>query len=381
MSITTTVSSGYRVFKSAEQFKQDCGGSCVYSSTNGSAWFDKTVTVKNSPQHRVKPQNLINDQTGLAKQSTTVTHMGLRSLERSNGSCPFSCTGVSGKKYRYITRAAVTAGTLQASAFPDPDWVTPLRLRIRDLQVNLGESIAEYRKTASMFEGFAKASVKAFHYYRSVKGRKWINSKYLTPCSIPAAHLAGTYGVRPLANDLFDTFMELQDRMKRPMHRRITLLVKEKFEETITTGSFRYHVKGELSRRPIFYVELEPEHYGFTLGDPRALAWELIPFSLVVDMVLPIGDYLLAIDAVKGITVNAGTVTEKVKYYHTLEEPGALATGYMYEDKPYMRYDSHVRTLYGTIPQPPLPKWNPSKSWHQIANGVALLTQLNKRCK
>jgi hypothetical protein len=40
-----------------------------------------------------------------------------------------------------------------------------------------------------------------------------------------------------------------------------------------------------------------------------------------------------------------------------------------------------VRDVHNSIPLPSPPKWDPSKSWRTVANGLALLGVLNKRCK
>jgi hypothetical protein len=137
------------------------------------------------------------------------------------------------------------------------------------------------------------------------------------------------------------------------------------------------------SKRAICYVDLDPETSPFTYGNPAELAWEVIPFSFVVDWAIPIGDTLSALDALRGVTGIQGT--ESAKYTRVtkgwIRRPNYQGV-YLTSSTPgSVYYKGHQRSVITSIPLPPVPRWDPSSSWKTVANGLALLTAVNKRCR
>jgi hypothetical protein len=133
-----------------------------------------------------------------------------------------------------------------------------------------------------------------------------------------------------------------------------------------------------VSERPIFYFDLQPDWEPFTFGNPLEVAWEVTPFSFIVDWGFNVGDTLSSLDALKGVDNIRGTVTRKrwatvVDRYTPSTKPDLVQAG-------ITKYESHQRAFWNTIPLPPLPSWKPSFSWHRIRNGISLLTVLNDKC-
>lgn len=257
------------------------------------------------------------------------------------------------------------------------DWQTKMRLDIKDVSVNLGVSLVEYRETAKMFRNFAVGARDA---WRLFKGKKRSRSR-LRPCDVAASELTVSYGVEPLVSDLFDSWEILKTRLDGgPLYRRFTSTVRE-------TGSAYRNVTGptgidwDMQQRAICYVQLEPNWSSFTLGNPLELAWEVIPFSFVVDWAIPVGDALSALDALKDVKSIVGTVTTKKKYKHSFEHAKVEDQGYTMIVPASCVYSSHQRTTNYSIPLPRVPTWNPSKSWRAIVHGLSLLTTLSAPCQ
>jgi hypothetical protein len=55
------------------------------------------------------------------------------------------------------------------------------------------------------------------------------------------------------------------------------------------------------------------------LTNPLVVAWELVPFSFVVDWFLPLGDWLNGLDATMGLTFSKGSSTFYYRVQQTVE--------------------------------------------------------------
>ena len=248
-------------------------------------------------------------------------------------------------------------------------WSSRLREELESLKVNMGTTVAEYRASARMFGDFA-TKLKGAH--DVLRGR--MPRRKLRACSIPAAYLQYTFGIGPLASDLFDSVEVLRLRLQLPIRRRISVFNAQNLSGENTVGDQTYRWTSRKSQRATCYVTLDPNQINpIHLGNPVEWAWELIPFSFVVDWAIPIGDWLHSLDAVRGITNVTGTVTEKVKYKAVVEQPYSYGGDALYA--------SHKRDVVTSIPLPPPPKWNPSKSLKAVRNGLFLLWGINKRCR
>jgi hypothetical protein len=192
-----------------------------------------------------------------------------------------------------------------------------------------------------------------------------------------------SYGIQPLAADLFDSYEALRNRLDLPIIKRFHARSQETVKGSGTYGAVEWDQQGTVSDDATAWVRFNPHASIFGIGNPAELAWEIIPFSFVVDWAIPIGSTLAALDALKGVTSVAGTVTRKydwkcryVGLYSDTE--GETVRSYrpgMWNGK------MHKRDLITTIPMPRVPTWKPSTSYKAVLNGLALLTVLNKRCR
>ena len=266
--------------------------------------------------------------------------------------------------------------TTTGFVFPELDWQTEMRLQIKEVSVNLGVSLAEYRQTARMFSQFATGVSKG---WRSWKGRYHRRHK-LSVCDVAAAELITSYGIMPLASDLFESWQQLDVRLRSKIIRRFSTFAKDNGSDTYTSGH-QYDIKYKVSERATAYVELEPDWKPFTLGNPLELGWELIPFSFVVDWAIPVGDALRALDALKDVKTVSGTVVHKERYEHYIIPQNVLSNGWILLDEGYYRSNRHRRDVISEIPLPRVPTWDPSSSWRAVVHGLSLLTTLRKTCQ
>lgn len=114
------------------------------------------------------------------------------------------------------------------------------------------------------------------------------------------------------------------------------------------------------------------------LMDPLSVAWELVPFSFVLDWFLPIGSWLSARGLSQAMT---GTfVTTKriwVQGYAPYRIVGSSTWGADY----YKSYYALDRTISSEldVPLPSIKPLNKALSWKRAANALALLAQPSLR--
>lgn len=113
------------------------------------------------------------------------------------------------------------------------------------------------------------------------------------------------------------------------------------------------------------------------LINPLNLAWELLPYSFVVDWFIPVGQYLNNATATTGLVFKKGSLTYRTKMYAT----GASTTNNVRWtlDSPFgcsYQFAEVNRAPYTAFPSPSLPSVGMQLNLSQVTSAVALLTQI-----
>jgi len=264
---------------------------------------------------------------------------------------------------------------------PSVDWQTALRLAVKDQKVNLAQSFAEYGQVQKMFADNATTIAKVLRGlkrgdYSSVFDTLGLRRKKLRG-TISNRWLELRYGWMPLIQDLHGSVQELQAAMQRPRFRKISVRKVEEAKDTRKeffhdyAGQIRYYNRTGQAKTVVKVVcylrqdSLAAVRLGLT--NPAALAWELLPYSFVIDWLIPIGDWLNSLDACVGVIGAYGTVTTKTK---TISEV-SYGAQHNFEK-------TYSREVFNDIPGPVLPSYSPSLGVGRIANALALLSQLKR---
>lgn len=335
------------------------------------------VTVKNDPDRRIRPLNLLESPTAQAKQSTLVakTHVEKR-VGNFSECCPEipgrwpTCQTVYGGYEEFFYHPY--SGTPGYNDLPDTNWQLDMRLKIKDASQNLGAHLVEMRDTARMFRDFAVGTRNAWRAFRGSRRRR----RRLTPCDVAAWELTASYGIEPLISDLVDANNRLAQKLEDTLIRRL-VVTKEK-EHSVRTD-YSSDASWKIKERAICYVEMEPNRSNFTAGNPLEVIWEGVPFSFVVDWGFSVGDYLSSLDALAGVKQLNGTLTRKLRFSMNMDKPIFYPDNVVVEPGS-VDYHSHERSILTTIPMSELPSWEPSRSWRAVVHGLSLLTTLNHRC-
>lgn len=123
----------------------------------------------------------------------------------------------------------------------------------------------------------------------------------------------------------------------------------------------------------------------FGLNNPLTVAWEVVPFSFVVDWFIPIGNALEALTAYSGLQFltgwkssrgyfqNQGSVTNSGK---TASSGAVTYTCLTATQRPYYAEFAQKRELLGTFPEFGMPRFKDPRSFSHAASAIALLQSL-----
>ncbi len=272
--------------------------------------------------------------------------------------------------------------------------------RLKDQDFNLGQFMAEFDQTAGMVAAHVRRIARGVRRYRKMNPGDW---KYVVAYErwgntasmrrmIPKSWLELQYGWRPLLSDIFGAIHQLSKPDRLPL---IHCKGYAKSETTLTT-SFTSQVDSRSSCQlqyrvthecwvSLYYQLNSPglaNQSQLGLLNPLELVWECLPYSFVVDWVLPIGPWMSSLTADAGFTFQGGSRSIK-----SVVGSSSLYSGRFYSSSgssyPRVRdvgnfpeisgeSSSFLRTCYTGSPVPGLYVKNPLSVTH-VLNAIALL--------
>lgn len=229
-----------------------------------------------------------------------------------------------------------------------------------------------------------------------VIGKRFVHTRKGKTAGLPPGQtfanlwLEYQYGWRPLLSDIYGSCEELANTFYAPKMLRITATANEEIEQKgyLFTGTPYEHVNRTIRNRShVVFMFQEPTEWTNVLSrtgltNPAHLAWELMPYSFVVDWVIPVGDYLSNLDATVGLNFIKGSTTTRqtieltsrmvphVKGYDTYTYSGSVIT---------RKRDVKSRSIYTSVPSVPLPTVKPSMGIERGLSALSLLTQIFTR--
>lgn len=203
------------------------------------------------------------------------------------------------------------------------------------------------------------------------------------------------YGWLPLLHDIRDGYEDVRDGFVRKSQgifvRKVkTIPVREEFEEVLYSSippvRGTYKSTGTQGCRVRLDYTLDNENLANAakvgLTNPAELAWELIPFSFVLDWIVPVGDFISSLDADQGLTFRGGSKTVFIKFSR---KGRAQVRGVPFDGNRRLfknidiagSFDAQFmqRTVYSSTPYPMPYLKNPVSASH-FANALALGVQV-----
>lgn len=336
-------------------------------STSNYGWTSEEYIAKSYPGKRVKPVDLFANGSALYHERYKVTRSyGLQVYPNGAGFVRALCS--------YWIDAGQVTPVLDV---PENEVSAKLRAKIKDQNVNLAQTMAEYRQTCSMFLGLSRDVISTFRSLRN--GRAFADFVRILqrPRSRHEQSLANRwleyqYGVRPLMQDIYGTTDLLVKKLREGQFQRVSARVKavKQFSVPQSNPAFSYSARQETTRRGIARYKIQMAFLKSLaecgISNPALLAWELIPYSFVVDWMFPVGSFLSSLDALNGTSDLRVIYSIRKESWSTAHAYGGSAN---YEAVTYQRL-----VPSNTLPLPRL-AYKPSSSLTAVLNGLALLTQ------
>jgi len=280
--------------------------------------------------------------------------------------------------------------------------------KIKGSNINLGVVWGERQKTIDMLAQTAGKLAGALSHLRKgdfmgaardlgIAGKKRANSRFNADYAKDRARALGSgwlelqYGWKPLLTDLHGAVEELVDSYIAP--HTMTVYAANAFSENV---SFIQTTNDAGLRRSVFVNGVKSVNLrgGVTfyrkpgapqdlprlgITNPAVVAWELVPFSFVVDWIWPIGNWLETLDATLGVEFLTGF--NSVKQSATLAgvaTTSGVASGLTYEGttSSSSTFLDFRRTVLTDFPSVGLPRFKNPVSTGHMWNALALLSQM-----
>lgn len=255
-------------------------------------------------------------------------------------------------------------------------------LKLQDGKVNLGAALAESKTTVGFI---AKTALDVLSAYKAARRKDWrsvarhLGIKPGGRANPGQGWLEYQYAWKPLLADIYDAYDTLQKGLSSNGQilkavRVITDTVGNASSETVGTSTRKH-------RCTIWAKVKNATLHDMTamgLTNPLAIAWELMPYSFVIDWMLPIGNVLSAATAALGLDFLSGSKSCSIEgsYMTSRGFSGGPSGG----SKPGVRLSvkSYERVALVSFPLPRLYYKNPFSSSHAVS-ALALLNGLISR--
>lgn len=273
---------------------------------------------------------------------------------------------------------------------------------IKDQKVNLAVFYAERRQMLNMFGNTINRVARAYtavrrgHFRDAFRALGTGSTRRVSPFKSPANNwLELQYGWLPLLSDMYGVSLEYEKiwaqriaEDKNPIH---TTRVRFEYSDTDAPTGLP---AGQTINREMTYLARAWASYTVSdqslnlisrvgLTNPLAVAWEVIPFSFVVDWCLPVGRFLNTLDATVGCTfVSGGNSGLTHSMLRSIKEGSFINGNYLnvWTTGPSIgRLDRYERAPSFGFPTVTLPQWKDPVSGLHVANALALLTQAFSR--
>lgn len=305
-------------------------------------------------------------------------------------------------RYRTPVQPLSWAPTLSQIGLPnsseDPAYFqaqTRLYQTISNTKINMAQIVAERQQLVDLVASTAK---RLAHLYRSLRrGRNPFKGNRRSPPKQAAnLWLEYAYAWTPTLGDIW-TLSQLKDHAPPPLHvkgyGRSHSIIDQSFDvrdgginQPATLTVLNTHTKRTTCTAEAWIsIPLNGLKFAQEIGltNPALLAWELLPYSFVIDWFLPIGNWLENQQALYGVIIDKASMTRKstdiinmsVKFADPEGYPWITSSG---SGDGFVKFTSKNRVLNMPAYPPLVPK-NPLTVSHALSAISLLVSSFMKR--
>lgn len=201
------------------------------------------------------------------------------------------------------------------------------------------------------------------------------------------------YGIRPLISDVIGAAELLAQKVSREVISNVSSKsTLSGYKSTVRSSdlprgravsTLNHRVNVTVKYGCLYSVSNEVTHTLAQLGltNPLLVAWELVPWSFVVDWFIPIGNAISSWDATVGLDFRSGWKSVKIDdQFDMITDLVPASSTYFFTGKGYTfgTNRSFERTVLNAFPSPRKPVFKSPLSVEHAINAIALLTGFKK---
>lgn len=293
---------------------------------------------------------------------------------------------------KYIGNATASLSGYETPSHDDSKYneaITKLRSAVLDGTWDGGVFLGELKQTTQICVDSVLALGELIGSIRKVRKGKWSASwrgVQKSAKSLGALWLTYRYGWMPLIHDMKDACEVLSSKLsvydkrcfvKSPKVSSSSVKVRNLSPGTLTNSkTTKIWFKAWFSPPSSYSSLLARFASQLGLDAPLSVAWELVPFSFVVDWFIGIGEYLEALNKPSGFIFNSVETNWFTKEEVLIDPTGTIVSNnsIILQDgqrctRDVIRYDRSV----GGYPHPKVPSFDPSINFKRLLDSLSLL--------
>jgi hypothetical protein len=295
-----------------------------------------------------------------------------------------------------ITLAGGAPNTIPVwSSNDELNLINKLSNEIRGSDFNLAVTLAQTGEALDMLTQSATQIYRALHAVRrgDIKGvfhalnldgqtSKTRHKPFPPPAStreFTSRWLEYQYGWAPLVGDTYDAMKLMAKQIADPAVKRYRVRVKRTNSVYSPVGTWGWkQVRAVRKEQLIALVSEQPTSADISgMTDPASVAWEILPYSFVIDWFLPVGNYLqarAAVSSLKGrVTFIRTTMTERQCRGIRALIPSAIV--FDGDDACHLHEIFLTRSISTTlkVPLPSIVSFSEALGWKRAVNALSLL--------
>jgi len=270
--------------------------------------------------------------------------------------------GPAGENTREFSNLGFDWGSLSEDTRLGPFWNSPsqtaynmaLTKCLNDLgkgKASIGLALAESHKTFKELAHLVKDIFRIYKAFKSLDGKLLydiVNSGRSLPKGVANRYLQYQYGVKPLMRDI----KEIYDFLPTVVSKHLLIRAEGKGNESwSSSNNVGFKAESTEYTKVVMYASvynvglLNLSRAG--LLDIAGIAWELVPYSFLIDWLLPVGQVLSAYSSTTGLLFHSGTATRTVvsKAEQELRSGPITPSYFEYVDSPTSVRNASVKAI------------------------------------